>query len=128
MSITKEDLLKPLLEFENNLGFKLSQLLGHRAHKWVILQEAVIHYQGIVTIGEIPQEAMFRLNVDEPSSSDAPTVVVSLMVEGEEFNYYYDNSESDLTAFKSIPGLWRKNLNTAEEKFKYYYFEPVSNA
>jgi len=122
MSIRKEQLLKPLLDFEEKLGFKLSQLTGHRAHKWVISLNGDIDYAGVATIQENLQSALFRPQV-EPESE---RIIISLIVEEEDASYFNSEQMQGHPDSVSVLGLWEKNSNDPDEQHRYYYFEPIS--
>ena len=125
MPLTKEDLLRPLFDFEARHGFKLSELTGHHAHKWVVDLNGFISYEGTVKIQEKLGQASFSPN------SENTQPIISLMVEGESKNYF--NSEqtldhsNDHSTRVAVVGLWEKNSSDPEDQGKYYYFEPTSN-
>lgn len=122
MPIRKEELLKPLLDFEENLGFKLSQLTGHRAHKWMVELNGKITYQGVVMIREELGSALFQLQA-EPEYFQA---TVTLLVEGEDTNYFHSEQMQGYPDSAPVAGLWEKNSNDSDEYNRYYYFEPIA--
>ena len=122
MSIRKEQLLKPLLDFEEKLGFKLSQLTGHRAHKWMVELNGKITYQGVVMIREELGSALFQLQA-EPEYFQA---TVTLLVEGEDARYFSSEQMQRYPRRVLVPGLWEKYSNKSDEYNRYYYFEPIA--
>jgi hypothetical protein len=122
MPIRKEALLKPLLDFEARLGFKLAQLTGHRAQKWMVELNGNITYQGVVTIREELQSALFH----PKAKPEYYRVIITLLVEGEDANYCSSEQMQGYPDSAPVTGLWENNSNAPEEYNRYYYFDPIA--